>query len=55
MGEGCRILRIDFWEVQMAGHNGVQLGHEGGVGEKVAGEEFFDSDSGDWEVVMWIA
>ena len=55
MGEGCRILGIDFWKVQMTGHDSVQLGHERGIGEKVAGEEFLDSDIGDWEVVMWIA
>jgi len=53
--EGGGHFGVELGEVEVACHDGVELRHEGGVGEEVFGEEVFARDVGDGEVVMGIA
>lgn len=48
-------LGIELREVEVAGHDGVQLGHEGGVGDEVFFEKVCARDVGDGEVVVGVA
>lgn len=53
--QGSGHFGVELREVEVAGHDGVQLGHEGGVWDEVFFEEICARDVGDGEVVVGVA